>query len=62
MKKLTNKTDTRNALEAFGVETTGDELITSKGNLKGVVQDEEELNSNIDNLKNKILYNKGNEI
>ena len=48
MKKLTNKTDTRNALEAFGVETTGDELITSKGNLKGVVQNEEELNSNID--------------
>ena len=48
MKKLTNKTDTMNALEAFGVETTGDELITSKGNLKGVVQDEEELNSNID--------------
>ena len=48
MKKLTSKTDTMNALEAFGVETTGDELITSKGNLKGVVQDEEELNSNID--------------
>ena len=48
MKKLTNKTDTRNALEAFGVGTTGDELITSKGNLKGVVQNEEELNSNID--------------
>ena len=44
MKKLTNKTDTRNALEAFGVETTGDELITSKGNLKCVVQNEEELN------------------
>jgi len=50
MKKLTNKTDTRNALEAFGVETTGDELITSKGNLKGVVQNEEELNSNIDSV------------
>ena len=48
MKKLTNKTDTKNALEAFGVETTGSELITSKGNLKGVVQNEEELNSNID--------------
>ena len=48
MKKLTSKTDTMNALEAFGVETIGDELITSKGNLKGVVQDEEELNSNID--------------
>ena len=50
MKKLTNKTDTRNALEAFGVETTGDELITSKGNLKGVVQNEEELQSNIDSV------------
>jgi len=48
MKKLTNRTDTKNALEAFGVEATGAELITSKGNLKGVVQDEEELNSNID--------------
>ena len=50
MKKLTNKTDTRNALEAFGVETTGDELITSKGNLKGVVQNEEELQINIDSV------------
>ena len=50
MKKLTNKTDTRNALEAFGVETTGDELITSKGNLKGVVQNEEELQTNIDSV------------
>ena len=48
MKKLTNKTDTKNALEAFGVEIIGDDLITSKGNLKGAVQDEEELNSNID--------------
>ena len=48
MKKLTNKTDTKNALEAFGVEATGDDLITSKGNLKGVVQDEQELQSNID--------------
>ena len=50
MKKLTNKTDTRNALEAFGVETTGNELITSKGNLKGVVQNEEELQTNIDSV------------
>ena len=50
MKKLTNKTDTRNALAAFGVETTGDELITSKGNLKGVVQNEEELQTNIDSV------------
>lgn len=48
MKKLTNKTDTKNALEAFGVEIIGDDLITSKGNLKGAVQDEEELNFNID--------------
>ena len=48
MKKLTNRTDTKNALEAFGVEATGDDLITSKGNLKGVVQDEQELQSNID--------------
>jgi hypothetical protein len=48
VKKLTNKTDTKNALEAFGVEIIGDDLITSKGNLKGAVQDEEELNSNID--------------
>ena len=55
MKKLTNKTDTRNALEAFGVETTGDELITSKGNLKGVVQDEEELNSNIDMIYDYLI-------
>ena len=48
MKKLTNKTDTKNALEAFGVEIIGEELITSKGNAKGVVQNEEELQSNID--------------
>jgi hypothetical protein len=48
VKKLTNKTDTKNALEAFGVEIIGDDLITSKGNLKGAVQDEEELNFNID--------------
>ena len=50
MKKLTNRTDTKNALEAFGVEATGAELITSKGNLKGVVKNEEELNSNIDEI------------
>ena len=33
MKKLTNKTDTRNALEAFGVETTGDELVNVVGGI-----------------------------
>ena len=50
MKKLTNRTDTKNALEAFGVEATGEDLITSKGNKKGVSRytDEEELQSNID--------------
>ena len=50
MKKLTNRTDTKNALEAFGVEIMGEDLITSKGNLKGVVKDEEELQSNIDKV------------
>ena len=40
MKKLTNKTDTKNALEQFGVTILGDEHITSKGNLKGFVKDE----------------------
>ncbi|SVA73055.1 uncharacterized protein METZ01_LOCUS125909, partial [marine metagenome] len=49
-KKLTNRTDTKNALEAFGVEIMGEDLITSKGNLKGVVKDEEELQSNIDKV------------
>ena len=50
MKKLTNRTDTKNALEQFGVTVLGEELITSKGNLKGVVKDEEQLQSNIDEI------------
>ena len=50
MKKLTNKTDTMNALAAFGVETIGDENITKKGNLKGVVDNEEQLQNNIDSV------------
>ena len=50
MKKLTNKTDTKNALEQFGVTILGEELITSKGNLKGVIQNEEQLESNIDEV------------
>ena len=50
MKKLTNRTDTKNALEQFGVTVLGEELITSKGNLKGVVKDEEQLQSNIDEV------------
>ncbi len=50
MKKLTSKTDTMNALEAFGVQSSGDEYITKKGNLKGVVNDEAELQANIDEI------------
>jgi hypothetical protein len=50
VKKLTNKTDTMNALAAFGVETIGDENITKKGNLKGVVDNEEQLQNNIDSV------------
>ena len=50
MKKLTNKSDTKDALEAFGLEVMGDEHITSKGNLKGVVRNENELTSNIDKV------------
>ena len=50
MKKLTNKSDTKDALEAFGLEVVGDEHITSKGNLKGVVRNEAELISNIDKV------------
>ena len=52
MKKLTNKTDTKNALEQFGVTILGDEHITSKGNLKGFVKDEKELDNNIENIYN----------
>ena len=43
MKKLTNKTDTFNALDKFGLEMQGEGLITSKGNLKGEAVDEEQL-------------------
>jgi hypothetical protein len=43
MKKLTNKTDTFNALDKFGLEMQGEDLITSKGNLKGEAVDEEQL-------------------
>jgi len=50
MKKLTNRTDTKNALEQFGVTVLGEEHITSKGNLKGVIENEEQLQSNIDEV------------
>ena len=50
MKKLTNRTDTKNALEQFGVTVLGEEHITSKGNLKGVIENEEQLQSNIDEI------------
>ena len=50
MKKLTNKTDTKNALDQFGVTVIGEEHITSKGNLKGVIENEEQLQSNIDEV------------
>jgi len=50
MKKLTNRTDTKNALEQFGVTVLGEEHITSKGNLKGVIKNEEQLQSNIDEV------------
>ena len=50
MKKLTNKTDTFNALDKFGLEMQGEDLITSKGNLKGEKVDETELEKNIDEV------------
>ena len=50
MKKLTNRTDTKNALEQFGVTVLGEEHITSKGNLKGVIENEEQLQSDIDEI------------
>ena len=50
MKKLTNRTDTKNALDQFGVTVKGEEHITSKGNLKGVIENEEQLQSNIDDI------------
>ena len=50
MKKLTNKTDTFNALDKFGLEMQGEDLITSKGNLKGEAVDEEQLQKRIDEV------------
>ena len=50
MKKLTNKTDTFNALDKFGLEMQGEDLITSKGNLKGEAVDEEQLEKRINEV------------
>ena len=49
MKKLTDIKGTFNALDKF-VDIQGEDLITSKGNLKGEKVDETELEKNIDEV------------